>query len=88
MMADQKDVCPVTGRVCDVAEVCALFWCAKTGTRMRGQKLRPVTFAEAWPYHATPLAELKAMWDNPDDCDCDGVHAELNRRGEGSYCAV
>ena len=37
---------------------------------------------------------LKLMWDNV-DCDkceaeycCDEIHAELNRRGHGSYCAV
>lgn len=43
-----------------------------------------------------PLERLKRMWDElPDDggphpsgFDCDDIHAELNRRGEGDYCRV
>lgn len=37
--------------------------------------------------------ELKALWDDPealdghDVLDCDDIHAELNRRGHGIYCA-
>jgi len=39
--------------------------------------------------------QVKALWDEddgtlirPDGIDCDDVHAELNRRGLGDYCAV
>lgn len=46
-----------------------------------------------------PLEKLRSMWDRlPDDSgvliegalivDCDDIHAALNRRGDGEYCAV
>lgn len=46
-----------------------------------------------------PLRTLRWMWDNlPDDgsalqykgtrVDCDAIHAALNRRGDGAYCAI
>lgn len=45
-------------------------------------------------FASIPTATLKAMWDRWDAMnDVDGlsgedIHAELNRRGEGQYCAV
>ena len=33
--------------------------------------------------------QLKALWDSDEGAvDCDDIHAELNRRGHGAYCAV
>ena len=50
---------------------------------------------------ALPLDRLRELWDTlPDDgsahidpksgmiYDCDDIHAALNRRGDGAYCAV
>jgi len=35
------------------------------------------------------LAALRALWDSEEgEADCDDIHAELNRRGDGEYCAV
>lgn len=48
---------------------------------------------------AMPIDQLRQLWDElPDDggplikgnliVDCDDIHAALNRRGDGAYCAV
>lgn len=43
---------------------------------------------------AKPIEELKALWDRydgcnaPDDFSGELIHLVLNKRGEGSYCAV
>lgn len=64
--------------------MCALFRCSQNHQVTR----KPVTWSECWPLAGIPLDELKAMWDGDDGTSCDEVHAELNRRGEGSYCPI
>lgn len=56
-----RDHCPVTCWQCDTADVCGMFWCAKSRTPMHPKALKPVTLDEARPLHAVPLAELKAI---------------------------
>lgn len=46
------------------------------------------------PLHEMPIDQLKALWDRYDGCnapdgyDGEDIHAVLNMRGEGRYCAV
>jgi hypothetical protein len=47
-----------------------------------------------WELQGMTLAEVRALWDQydgtnePDGYTGENIHKELNRRGDGRYCAV
>jgi hypothetical protein len=91
-ISETSEWCPISGQKCAFDGICAIFFCA----RGRDLRLRPVTFGKLWLLADVPLDALKAAWDklgSEDDNYGDGmfiddIYAELNRRGEGSHCAI
>lgn len=53
-----------------------------------------IEYQELWRLAELPLATVKALWDQYDGCNSPGgfagetIHATLNLRGHGDYCAV